>query len=132
MTRLDSSNPEVPGSSENLKQVFLNLMIKARDAMKTGGTLTVRTRTLDGQVVTTVCDTGPEFRRTSFLAYSNRSSRRRNPARETVARAFGVLRYNKSAEWVDSLEIWTRAAVPRFGCPLATTRDLLDAMSGSS
>jgi C4-dicarboxylate-specific signal transduction histidine kinase len=59
VTTLHPSNPLVIGSSENLKQVFLNLIINARDAMTSGGTLSVRTDVADNQVITHCCDTGP-------------------------------------------------------------------------
>ncbi len=55
---LDRSLPEIDGSKDKLKQVFLNLFINAKDAMPSGGTLTVETRRLNGNVLVTVGDTG--------------------------------------------------------------------------
>lgn len=51
--------PLVEGSPENLKQVFINLIINAIDAMPAGGTLAVETSTVGDQVVLSFCDTGP-------------------------------------------------------------------------
>jgi signal transduction histidine kinase len=51
--------PEVFGSAERLKQVFLNLVINARDAMADGGTLTVSIRRDGEMVMVRFCDTGP-------------------------------------------------------------------------
>lgn len=51
--------PAVHGSPGKLQQVFTNLILNARDAMYDGGTITLRTSTLDGEgVVVEVADTG--------------------------------------------------------------------------
>ncbi len=55
---LDQGLPEINGSRDKLKQVFLNLFINAKDAMPAGGTLTVETRRKNGSVLVTVGDTG--------------------------------------------------------------------------
>jgi signal transduction histidine kinase len=49
----------VYGSAESLKQVFLNIIINARDAMAAGGRVTVRVRQVDAEVSIKFCDTGP-------------------------------------------------------------------------
>jgi signal transduction histidine kinase len=46
------------GDREKLKQVMLNLVVNALEAMRTGGTLTVRVSPEPGWVVITVSDTG--------------------------------------------------------------------------
>ncbi len=50
--------PSVRGNSGKLQQVFLNLFINARDAMPSGGTLSIRTWTEAGFAHVEIADTG--------------------------------------------------------------------------
>jgi signal transduction histidine kinase len=50
--------PRVRGSAADLRYVFINLLLNARDAMPNGGTIRVRGRAGHGQVVLTVEDEG--------------------------------------------------------------------------
>ncbi len=54
----DADLPLVSGSRDKLKQVFLNLMINARDAMPNGGRLRLSATRKDGLVQVQVSDTG--------------------------------------------------------------------------
>jgi signal transduction histidine kinase len=55
---LQAEMPTIKGNSGKLQQVFLNLVLNARDAMDGGGTLTVRTTTEGGSARVEVADTG--------------------------------------------------------------------------
>lgn len=55
---LSAPSPVVHGIEFKLQQVFLNLFLNARDAMPTGGWLTVRSRVSGEQAIVEVADTG--------------------------------------------------------------------------
>lgn len=57
--RLPSPMPRIHGSSEQLKQVFLNLLINACDFMPAGGKIDISGETGDNQLTLYVTDTGP-------------------------------------------------------------------------
>ncbi len=68
--RLDRSLPRILASADHLQQVFLNLVNNARDAMASGGTLTLATYRDGADLVAEVRDTGmgmaPEVQRHVF------------------------------------------------------------------
>lgn len=57
-TKFDTDLPEVNGSKDKLKQVFLNIVLNAKDAMPSGGTLTIATFNEDGFAKVQFVDTG--------------------------------------------------------------------------
>lgn len=65
--------PPVRGNADKLRQVFLNLLLNARDAMPRGGTVSLTARAVPGGVRTDVQDTGagipPEYLGRVFDAF---------------------------------------------------------------
>ncbi len=57
--QINNDLPPVPASAEHLKQVVLNLVINAADAMPDGGTLEVGLKTAGEQLSVRFADTGP-------------------------------------------------------------------------
>ncbi len=57
--RFGTDCPLVEGSPDNLKQVFLNLVINACDVMKDGGTLEVAVKRIEDELSIRFTDTGP-------------------------------------------------------------------------
>jgi signal transduction histidine kinase len=57
-TDLATALPTIPGNANYLQQVFLNLLINARDAMPQGGKVNVKTETKGFNVLVHVTDTG--------------------------------------------------------------------------
>jgi len=57
-TYFDEGIPEVMASTNQMRQVMLNLFKNAREAMPKGGTLTVRTNREDNKVLIHIQDTG--------------------------------------------------------------------------
>jgi len=63
---LDDSVEPVYASKNQLRQVFLNIIANARDAMSDGGTLTVKTESQDGKVIIKISDTGTGIKKSDL------------------------------------------------------------------
>ncbi len=57
--RFDPDCPPIEVSSDNIKQVFLNIIINALDVMDKGGTLGVEIGREESDIVIRMCDSGP-------------------------------------------------------------------------
>ena len=73
VTRLEPEIPEIMASTNQMRQVILNLFKNAKEAMPRGGTLTVRTKKEDTKVLIRIQDTGTgipeEIRNKVFEAF---------------------------------------------------------------
>ncbi len=57
-TNFNRKVPHIPASPNQLRQVILNIITNAKNAMKSGGVLTVETRTNNNHIVINIKDTG--------------------------------------------------------------------------
>jgi len=51
--------PEIVASAENLKQVFINIILNACDVMPEGGNIRIALKYIEDKLTITFCDTGP-------------------------------------------------------------------------
>jgi two-component system NtrC family sensor kinase len=58
VTQFDPEIPEILASTNQMRQVFLNMFKNAKEAMPKGGTLTVKTETENNKVLVRIEDTG--------------------------------------------------------------------------
>jgi two-component system NtrC family sensor kinase len=72
-THLEEGLPEIMASTNQMRQVFLNMVQNAKEAMPKGGTLTVRTERKEKKVLIRIQDTGvgipDEIRNKIFEAF---------------------------------------------------------------
>lgn len=58
VTQLDSRAPDIPLDADHFRQVLINIIRNAIDAMPAGGTLTLQSRVEGGEILVEVIDTG--------------------------------------------------------------------------
>jgi signal transduction histidine kinase len=72
-TELDNEVPDIPGDESQVRQVLINLVLNAVQAMPAGGRLSIATGFRGGEVLIRVADTGPgipaEIREKIFLPF---------------------------------------------------------------
>jgi two-component system, NtrC family, sensor kinase len=97
--------PRVRGNENRLQQVFFNLILNARDAMPSGGWLTLATRAEDDAVVVEVRDTGTGIRREDIKRIYDPFFTTKGIGRGTglgLAVSYGILQEHGGAISVDS------------------------------
>jgi signal transduction histidine kinase len=72
-TELDDEVPDIPGDESQVRQVLINLVLNAIQAMPAGGRLSIATRCRGSEVLIRVADTGPgipaDIREKIFLPF---------------------------------------------------------------
>ncbi|HSV93886.1 MAG TPA: ATP-binding protein, partial [Desulfobacterales bacterium] len=72
-TELSDEVPDIPGDESQVRQVLINLVLNAIQAMPAGGRLSIATRCRGGEVLIRVADTGPgipaDIREKIFLPF---------------------------------------------------------------
>jgi len=104
-TRLDSDLPTVQGNAGKLQQVFMNLIMNARDAMPYGGDLSVTTSAVDSTVSVEIADSGvgiaPENLRKIFDPFFTTKAINRGTGLG-LAVSYGIMREHSGKIYVDS------------------------------
>jgi len=103
--RLDSDLPTIQGNAGKLQQVFMNLIMNARDAMPYGGDLTVTTSAVDSTVSVEISDNGigiaPENLRKIFDPFFTTKATNRGTGLG-LAVSYGIMREHSGKIYVDS------------------------------
>ncbi|TAM80899.1 MAG: PAS domain S-box protein [Acidobacteria bacterium] len=104
-TELDPDLPAIQGSSGKLQQVFMNLIMNARDAMPHGGELMVATSAVDSTVMVEIADNGvgisPENLRKIFDPFFTTKATNRGTGLG-LAVSYGIIREHSGKIYVDS------------------------------
>jgi two-component system, NtrC family, sensor kinase len=104
-TDLDSDLPTIDGNAGKLQQVFMNLIMNARDAMPYGGDLAVSTRASDSMVCVEIADNGvgisPENLRRIFDPFFTTKATNRGTGLG-LAVSYGIIREHSGKIYVDS------------------------------
>lgn len=104
-TALDSDLPNIHGNTGKLQQVFMNLIMNARDAMPYGGDLTITTRAFDSTVCVEIADSGegiaPENLRRIFDPFFTTKATNRGTGLG-LAVSYGIIREHSGKIYVDS------------------------------
>ncbi len=105
-THFDPKLPYCHGSPGHLQQVFLNLLNNARDAMPSGGTITLRTYGKDHSVAAEVEDTGvgiaPENRKRVFEPFFTTKGRGKGTGLG-LSVAYGIIKTHGGEIEVESM-----------------------------
>ena len=97
--------PLVRGNENRLQQVFFNLILNARDAMPSGGWLTLATRADDDAVVVEVRDTGTGIKREDIKRIYDPFFTTKGIGRGTglgLSVSYGILQEHGGAIFVES------------------------------
>jgi len=100
-----SDLPLVRGNENRLQQVFFNLILNARDAMPSGGWLTLATRADDDAVVIEIRDTGTGIKREDIKRIYDPFFTTKGIGRGTglgLSVSYGILQEHGGAIFVDS------------------------------
>jgi signal transduction histidine kinase len=98
--------PRVRGNENRLQQVFFNLILNAKDAMPSGGWLTLETRADDDTVIVEVKDTGVGIRREHIKRIYDPFFTTKGIGRGTglgLSVSYGILQEHGGAIFVDSV-----------------------------
>jgi PAS domain S-box-containing protein len=102
---LDLELPVIHGNAGKLQQVFMNLIMNARDAMPYGGDLTVTTRAVDSMVCIEIADSGvgisPENLRRIFDPFFTTKATNHGTGLG-LAVSYGIIREHSGKIYVDS------------------------------
>jgi two-component system NtrC family sensor kinase len=97
--------PRIRGNENRIQQVFFNLVLNARDAMPSGGWLTLATRADDDTVIVEVRDTGEGIRREDIKRIYDPFFTTKGIGRGTglgLSVSYGILQEHGGAIFVDS------------------------------
>ncbi|MCL5671632.1 MAG: ATP-binding protein, partial [Acidobacteria bacterium] len=104
-TEFDSELPPIYGNAGKLQQVFMNLIMNARDAMPSGGDLTVATSSVDSTVLVEIADNGEgissENLRKIFDPFFTTKATNRGTGLG-LAVSYGIIREHSGKIYVDS------------------------------